>query len=246
MRKNELPKKATTVLALPECWILEENGICSHLKNAVRDKRLPVIEAQYEDLLEEMGIPHRTIGCTVSDGLCEYWTPDCYEQAEVTLPLYECFEGEYTYAGRFYTDIVYSQKTLEKAEETATKVKKVKKEFYDKIRLEYCLEQVRELIEGKQAVGFFSYEMDCKIAEKISDEHIEVLPVRYANNDLSDYFAVFNLEEISKKEGPDIQMEVPAGKEGLFIGSGKWQVRGWTETEWARQLGIRKIWVVGL
>lgn len=239
-----LPEEVTTVLALPECWI-KEDGEYRHLKNSVRDKKLPRIEIQYKELLEEMKIPYRIIKIKAEE-FCEYWSPSSLEEYESTGPLYENVEGKYKYAHRFYTGKIQSQITVKTAKETEEEVLMRKQEFKDKSEMKKYFKEVRELVHGKQAVGAEIPTMSIDMAERISDAEIKVLPVKYANGWKSDYFAIFNLAEIEGREGRNIQMEVPEGKEGLFIGSGQWQVKEWAQMPWARRLHIGKIWIVGI
>ena len=245
MKRTTLPKKATTVLALPECWIHEENYY-NHLKNSVRAKNLPRIEKEYEGLLKEMKIPYRVIKCMNGIEVCEYWNPECVQTTEVTLPLYEQLYGVYQYTGRFYTSKVNSQLMIKKAFEIEEKVVKQKNEFKKRVEVERYFKETRKLVKGKQAVGAYVSGLNADIAKEISDEEIKVLPVRYANNNISEYFAIFNLAEIEGREGRNVRMEVPRGLEGLFIGRAQWQVREWTELYWAKKFHVEKIWVVGL
>lgn len=246
-KRTTLPNKATTVLALPECWIREESYY-NHLRDSVRDKSLPRIEKECEGLLKEMKIPYRVIKCMNGIEVCEYWNPECVQTMESTLPLYEQLNGVYQYTGRFYTSKVNSPLMIKKALEIAEKVEKEKNEFKRRSKLKEYSEEIRRLVKGKQAVGAYMLGLNSDIAEEISDEEIKVLPVRYANDGLSGYVAIFNLAEIEGRDDNEqnINMEVPAGVEGLFIGSCQWQVREWTQMHWAKKLHVKKIWIVGL
>ena len=106
-----------------------------------------------------------------------------------------------------------------------------------------------KMVSGKQAVSTFVDGLDEKMAKMVSSnsDEIKVLPVKNNSDKNTGYFAIFNLAEIEGREQLDqISMEVPKGKEGLILGSGKWQVSEWVRNSWLRKLHVTKIWVKGV
>lgn len=110
-------------------------------------------------------------------------------------------------------------------------------------------EVLRKLVAGKQAVAKTIDGLDEEMAKLVSSnsEEIKVVPVKNNSDRNTGYFAIFNLAEIEGREYSDgITMEVPKGKEGLILGSGKWQVAGWVKFSWLRRLHVAKIWTKGV
>jgi len=236
-KRNEIPQKATTVLALPECWIDEGNGIMNHLKDSVRSPKLPWIDRKFEYILVELGIPYQV----VSENEVEYWNPDHYEVTEKTFPVYERTAGAYLYTGIIYSDHVPSLHTISEAKKLSEKIEKKKQEILEiQLKDRFYHQAYRELGEDV-AIGYSSSINE----EECTFDYLRVFPVRIPSKKTdsyykTEYYAVFNTQKIQPNT-LRITLQVPKGTEGLFIGSYHWQVN-----EWAKKLGVHEIRVVGI
>lgn len=117
---------------------------------------------------------------------------------------------------------------------------------YEKKKMAWY-EAAKKAVSYKQAVVNHFEELDEDTAKSISTKEIKILPVKNNKDEATGYFAIFNIAEIDGREYSDhITMEVPAGKEGLVLGAGKWQPKEWVKASWLRKLHVFKIWVKGV
>lgn len=245
---NRLPETTKSILGLPECWLCEDGEII-HVKDAMRSNRLPIVGGEYEELLKEMKIPFR-YKTFIGEKFCEYWDPEYYEKQRFTLPMYEKKDGVFKYTHKFHTGKVLTTETILRAVKLQKKVSERIQEFKERLQKEKVAanlkayqNEVRELVKSQCAVGHYFENLTREMASKISDEAVKVLPVLDTKGRPTGYFAIFNLEKIESKRCSNITITVPEGTVGLYIGSGKWQVKEWVRTSWAHKLHIEKIYV---
>ncbi len=252
MRKNNtLPNEVKTVLGLPECWIVEDTKYV-HIKNSVRDERLPIIEAENRELLDKMSIPY----FLVTDGgqeVCVFWDSKYDKVMELTLPVYVKSNSGFAYKHIFHTGRVPAEETIQKAKELEKKVSVVKREAEErkakeeaKRQIQNYRNEVKKLVAGKQAVGHYFRELTKEMAEKVSSAQIKVLPVLDNGDRPTGYFAIFNLAEISGREDWHVTLEVAPEMVRKCYGSNYWQVAEWKKLPWARKRNITKFVVVAV
>lgn len=203
----------------------------------------PAFRKEDCDVLEENGIPFREVDAD----LVEIWNPDVYEEKALTLPAYVKVFDSYRYLGN-HTEMIPTERTTEEAFEYARKKvdslieeKHVKKLLAGRpsvvVSIGHPLAKVstvngiivRDVMLKKQYVtspdfDYFYY---------MGEAHEET---RYIT---SDYCVIFDTNKIEK--GACITLEVPKGKEGIFIGTKGWQVK-----EWCRLFDLQRINVVGV
>lgn len=232
-----------TTSSIPaKCWLYRNRKY--HLRGEFIPG-FPSFRKEDCDVLEENGIPFREVDAE----LVEIWKPDVYEEKAITLPAYVKVFDSYRYLGN-HTEMIPTLKTAEEAFEYARK--KVDSLIEEK--------RLKELLAGKPLVVISSYHPAAK-ATKVKG--VIVRPVMFRKQfmrspdyffDLfdcmgeaheetcffaSDYCVVFDTNKIEK--GSCLTLEVPKGKEGIFIGTKGWQVK-----EWCRLFGMWRINVVGV
>lgn len=188
MKTKKIPDEATTVLLLPECWIIE-NGEYIHLKDSVREKRLPRLGKSYENILRDMDIPYRVIEMEDESELLEYYSKNCYDERDLTLPLYEKLGEKYRYVGE-HTALTPTLKMIGEAYLLWDKIEKTKKskDEEDKMAAEEAARQkiINEVkLAIRQAAGIYSAE-EVNAAEMFGNG-IEVFRVQKRKRDWLSY-----------------------------------------------------------
>ena len=106
---------------------------------------------------------------------------------------------------------------------------------------------VKAAVAYKQAVVVSLEGLDNETAKLLNSKDIKLIPVENNKGEATGLFAIFNGPEIDGREKADqIEICVPKGKEGLVMGSGKWQLKEWVHTSWLRRRHISRIWVKGV
>lgn len=101
---------------------------------------------------------------------------------------------------------------------------------------------VTKAVAYKQAVVVPLEGLDVETAKSLYSKDLMVIPVENNKGENTGLVAVFNGTEIDGREDRErITMEVPAGKVGLVMGAGKWQLKDWAHTAWLRRRGVRWI-----
>lgn len=232
---------------LPMNYFLMENRkivrYCSWWKTA----GLPKISEEYEDVLKEVGAEYSK----TDDGNLEYWDPEFIEVENASLPLYVKMGEGYRYV-RNHTEKEYSIITIEKAHKLTDIIEK-------EIEKRKKTQEYKEILGDKKAAVYTSdsfYYIDEDESDiYIDGEKIKVLdvirmktfrPVTWYDDFetdimplLTQYKLIVNVSKINYNE--DLTIEVPKGKEGLFIGKDGWQIK-----KWKRIFGLRRISIIGV
>lgn len=150
-----------------ECWLYKNNQYF-YMVNGEIGEELPTISAQHKDLLEKHGIPFRP----VSECVLEYWSPQKYEEKEVTLPLYIPYEGAYRFIKR-HTGSIITEETVEKAFAVMAEVilpalNKLEEEQQREQQSAKIARQLAEHLNGCPSIGL-SYEL-CDIPYLVGEE----------------------------------------------------------------------------
>lgn len=245
-----------SLFSIPQCWLYEDKQYF-YMESCQIGDRLPTIPTKYESILTENGIPFRHF----SDSTLEYWDPECYEEIPMTLPVYIPFEGGYRRL-KNYTGNVITTDTQEKAIAVQDEIVLPAIRAFEEKQKEEQLRQERqqeqealvpllvEALNGRPAIGltYELYNLPYWLDEKTNFVHngksLMFVPVctfgiKYGEElyYLSDRYAIFDMKNLPS-DGI-LELPVPAGSEGLFIGRGGWQVKKWCE-----MLGLKRINVV--
>ena len=240
---RNMPYFALAMSELPECWLYKD-GQFIYVEGNLRPRTLPTIDIANENELKELNIPYRVIKDKYENDVCEYWNPECYKEVALTLPIYvKLPSGDFRYAEKNHTDILPDKETVEAAWAFKEKVedsvyeleekKIIKRELYPKIK---------KALDGRKACGYYQLKI---IQEDIivDDDHFKMIPVELPRGGISldeytGWYAVFDVNKIELDSV--LTLEVPKGKEGLFVGRNGWQAKAW-----CKQLGVKRINVVG-
>lgn len=220
---------------------------------------MPTVDEEYLPVLQEMGIPYRAAGEKY-----EYWKEGNFEEAERRLPLYKR-EGRETYKFvKNYTATVVTEETTKAALSLCEDVNKKIEIFKFEKEKEETIKYLKKLLSGNVAVGV-DYKLDPVLTSKhyrlldliTANDHIRIFPVMALMSparaarwrsycwDLmmdedeidytvdTDYIAIFDMKKIQKDE---IEIKVPEGKKGLYIGRQAWQLK-----KWSRSIGTVRI-----
>lgn len=256
---NSRPMETTSLVQISPCWIFENRNY-RYVENGRKSSlTLPTIEKEYLPVLDKMNVPYREV-----DGKYEYWKKGCFEEKEVSLPLYRIVNGKYKFTKR-YTGTVVTSETMEAAQSICKDVEKAISVFKLEREKEETIQYLKKLLAEEDAVGV-DYKTDPILKHKHYDvldfitakDHIRIFPVKALMNEermcrwrnycwdlLMDedeidytldtqYIAIFDMNRIQKKD--NIQIKVPAGKKGLYIGRQAWQLK-----KWSRSIGVMKI-----
>lgn len=242
---NNLPMEVFSPVSLEECWIFENRHYRYYSKRHLHYS-LPTVSLEYEATLKENGTPYR-----IKDDCCEYWNPEHFEEKSVTAPLYVKFNDVYRYT-KSYTGTVPTTESIEAANQTKEVVDYTIKhmKLYQKIK--------SILPEGEYAKAFDSYaEDDLELSETteltFNGESFLILPIKrfvplhnnvwYLDGKnapmgfIKTYIGwniIIDMNTI--KRFSTLEITVPKGKKGLFIGESGWQVK-----EISKQLKYRRI-----
>lgn len=219
---NNIPMTVNSQSRLPDCWVYQKK----HFLHNSSLSRLPLLHPSYEHVLKALNISYRP----TLDGLLEFWDSSNYKEAEeVTLPLYVPMpDGSYRFSKNYTSKVP--------TEDSITAAKKLIPDIF------------KYLLNGRKAAGFRTIIKKSHKEDFVTDkDHFKILPVKtLTKNDAIDYctydtnyYVVFDVNKIELNS--EIELQVPKGKEGLFIGKNGWQVR-----DWCSKLGIKKIHVVGV
>lgn len=244
MSKN-LPMEVFSPFSLENVWIFENKHYRYYGENHL-SYSLPTVSLEYEAALKENGTPYRIKG-----DCCEYWSPEHFEEEKVIAPLYAKIGNVYRYT-KSYTGVVPSEQSIKTARQTKEVVDYAIKqmELYQKIK--------SILPEGEYAKAFNehgdnSLELSQTAQLSFNGESFLILPIGHLvphyNNvwwidgedaemefslRLTGWNLIIDMNLIKPKSY--LEIKVPKGKAGLFIGKGGWQVR-----EISKKLNYRKI-----
>lgn len=215
--------RTTNKAGLPQCFLNEgENTTWLATGGVAVEKRLPHVEAKYEEALKENGIPYRYayIPDKYKKGekyvVCEYWNPDCPMQ-EKTLPVYiksETSDDMYVFTGDYATRQVVSGKVVH----LANKLDSVIKYACAKVDLDGKIATV--VRRSKK----FPQEVNLESADGAS---IKILQAYKENGDPTGICGVFDMNKVAKVHY--IEMRVPKDLAGAMIGKGGQNKKYWDE-----------------
>lgn len=245
MNKN-LPMEVFSPFSLENVWIFE-NKQYRYYGEKHLPYSLPTVSLKYEAALKESGTPYRIKG-----DCCEYWSPEHFEEEKVEAPLYAKIGNVYRCTKSSCTGVVPLEQSVKAAEQTKEVVDYAIKqmELYQKLK--------SILPEGEYAQAFDAYAEDgLELSETkeltFNGESFLILPIKrlvplYNNvwyldgenasmdfiKDYTGWNLVIGINLI--KPFSNLEIKVPKGKKGLFIGKGGWQVK-----EISKQLKYRRI-----
>lgn len=227
---------------LPDkCWVREGIKIYSHGFN----RRLPILAEEHEFILKENGIPYKKAkkaGEFLETQYLMYWYPECYDEEEIHLPLYTYVSTDvlpYRYMG-YYTIKVPTKETCKKAWEMFDVVEKKEHEFHLMQEIADFAGFCKKKMNGAAAIGMgisnsiLSHFGD-KLDFKFEGDYFRY--IKFRKSKYTSLIAVFNLSKIEPNS--ILNMKVPEGKEGDFIGTDRHRVK-----EWSNMLGVRRINIV--
>ena len=242
---------------LPSCWLYEdkqyqvEGVIKSKLRMEVR--KLPCVETEHEGILQELGISYKKVTTQHSECL-EYWDKDSYETEEICLPLYvKVLDNEYKYFGKSYTGSILTEATAKRASEleeiVKNKIAEQKAEREAKMLHDAWYEYAEKALEtniyivtrgnGKD----FPHQAASKTNENLelrkADNRFKVLVTRDSRNRKVSCYGIFDMGKIA--HGGYLTLFVPVDIAGYIIGRG-----GYNIESWKKELGVKKISVVGV
>lgn len=231
---NNLPREVFSPVSLENVWIFE-NKHYRYYGEKHLPFSLPTISLEYEAALKENGTPYRIKG-----DCCEYWSPEHFEEEKVIAPLYARIGNVYRYT-KSYTGIVPTEETIKSAEQT----KEVVDYTIKKMKLYQTVKSI--LPEGEFAKAFYAYEKDgLELSEAtnldFNGESFLILPIKrlaplhnnvwYIDGEnapmafMKTYTGWNIIIDVNLIKGKSyLELKVPNGKLGLFIGKGGWQVR---------------------
>lgn len=241
---------------LPSCWLYEDKQyqIEGKIKYELRleFRKLPWAEIEDEGLLQELGISYRKVVTQYSEYL-EYWDKDLYETEEICLPLYVKVIDEYKYAGKSYTRSVLTEATAERAFElektVMNKIAEQKAEREAKMLHDVWYEYAEEALGSdiykivEPAGTNFPYRIAALTTDSLdlkkADNRFKVLVTRDSRNRKVSCYGIFDMGKIAN----DVYLKllVPKNIAGYIIGKG-----GCNIEQWKKELGVKKITVVGV
>lgn len=257
---NSIPMEVRTLGQVSPCWLYENRVYRYMVDGFERESLLPTVDKECLPVLQEMGIPYRAVGEKY-----EYWKEGNFKETEMRLPLYRR-EGRQTYKFvKNYTSTVVTDETIKAAFALCTDVEKQIEAFKLEKKKKETIQYLKKLLAGNVAVGVdlildpvLTKKEHCKLLDFITaNDHIRIFPVMALMNparmdmwrsycwDLmmdedeidytvdTNYIAIFDMTKIHKDE---IEIKVPIGKKGLYIGRQAWQLK-----KWSRSIGVRRI-----
>ncbi len=255
---NSIPMEVRSLGLISPCWLYENRVYRYMVDGHERASLLPTVDEECLPVLQEMGIPYRAVGDKY-----EYWKEGDFEEREIRLPLYRREKETYKFV-KNHTGTVVTDETTKAAFSLCEEVDKQIEIFKFEREKEKTIQYLKKLLAGNTAVGV-DYKLDPILTSKhyrlldlITDnDHIRIFPVmalmkpahmaRWRSYcwDLmmdedeidytvdTDYIAIFDMTKIHKDE---IEIKVPIGKKGLYIGRQAWQLK-----KWSRSIGVRRI-----
>lgn len=253
---NTIVATVTSRNNLPSCWLYEdkqyqvEGDIKSKLRMWFRE--LPCIETEHEGILQELGISYKKV-VTKYTAYLEYWDKDFYETEEICLPLYAKVINEYKYTGKNYTGNILTLDTAERASElemvVRNKIAEQKAEREAKMLHDAWYEYAEEALESDiykivEPTGTnFPYRIAARTTDNLdfkkADNRFKVLVTRDSRNRKVSCYGIFDMGKIA--HGGYLTLFVPGDIAGYIVGKG-----GCNKKRWEKELGVKKISVVGV
>lgn len=240
--KNTMLCRTKNLSTLGDCYVFDKGEYIFHKKNPVK---FPTVSVKYKELLDELAIPYRIIHSSFLEDRLEYWSKDNSEMISVTLPLYVHAGGEYIYSGKNYTAHQLQDDAELYAYESTRLIKKHMTEFDQrnkKIKAEKEMKNfwttVENIFNTNTAACIsiqFNFEAELNLDKtEYRNEKFVAFPVFSGFGKRTDHIAIFRTD--ANLDGTFVRLKVPAGKEGIFVGRGGWQLKSWCGI-----LGAKKI-----
>lgn len=227
--------------SLNRCWL--QTGNLYELigkQGRISNRTLPRVSTKYEHVLQENGIPYRKVtvpnryDTTKEYTMCEYWSPDLYEEETVRLTVFKDISDAgsetriYQKCG-MHEEVMPTYGTFRAAIETQKAVSAMVKESdWNKY---YSIAQAA--LDGCDAGYGVGYVGD-KIVEKEDGSNIMILQAHNSADKEIRYYGVFDMSHMNKDSV--VTLYVPDEIAGMIIGKGAKNMKDWRE-----KLGVKKI-----
>ncbi len=239
-------RKFTSLSNLPaKCWIFENRTY--RLKNTVANmsSRLPYVDLKYEGILKSYKIPYRKVltdtismGKNTSTTVCEYWNPECFNEEEITLPLFAKVSDGFIYCERLHTEKCPTNASIEAAMKTKEFVEEEINKYEEILRQVYHYQFAKNKLDGKVATVCISTNTPYNYLYDINMNHDNFKIIRVPNYfGYSDWVAIFDMNQVPKNGY--LTLDVPKHIAGRVIGRSASNIK-----EWAKEIGVKKIQVV--
>ena len=227
--------------SLTRCWLQTGNSYeLIGKQGRTSNRTLPRVSTKYEHVLQENGIPYRKVtvpnryDITKEYTMCEYWSPDLYEEETVRLTVFKDISDAgsetriYQKCG-MHEEVMPTHGTFRAAIETQKAVSAMVKESdWNKY---YSIAQAA--LDGCDAGYGVGYVGD-KIIEKEDGSNIMILQAHNSADKETRYYGVFDMSHMNKDSV--VTLYVPDEIAGMIIGKGAKNMK-----EWREKLGVKKI-----
>lgn len=227
--------------SLNRCWLQTGNSYeLIGKQGRTSNRTLPRVSTKYEHVLQENGIPYRKVtvpnrhDTTKEHTMCEYWSPDLYEEETVRLTVFKDISDAgsqtriYQKCG-MHEEVMPTYGTFRAAIETQKAVSAMVKESdWNKY---YSIAQAA--LDGCDAGYGVGYVGD-KIVEKEDGSNIMILQAHNSADKETRYYGVFDMSHMNKDSV--VTLYVPDEIAGMIIGKGAKNMKDWRE-----KLGVKKI-----
>ena len=238
--KNTMLCRTKNLSTIVDCYFFDKGEYIFQRKNPVK---FPTVSVKYKELLDELAIPYRVVHHSFLDDRLEYWSKNHQKTEEVTLPLYVFTAGEYIYSGKNYTSRQFCDEVEFFAYEATKLINENMRTFETKLKQNEAQSELKDFwttVEKQfpRTNAFSMYYhfragLNLEKDEYINENYV-AFPVFVGLGKRTDYVAVFRTD--INLRGTFIRLKVPAGKEGIFVGRGGWQIKSWCGI-----LGAKKI-----
>lgn len=240
--KKTMLYRTKNIHSLGDCYIYENGEYIYHTSNQIR---FPSISIKYKELLDELQIPYKVESHRFSEDRLVYWSKDHSEMIPVTLPLYAHTGDEYIYSGKSHTAKQLPEDAELYAYESTRLIKKHMAEFDQRNKKIKAKEEManfwaavaENFHNNTSAISMcfdFKAELNLDMIEYYQNDNFIAFPVFAGLGRRTGYVAVFRKD--TNLSGTFVRLKVPAGKEGIFVGRGGWQLKSWCGI-----LGAKKI-----
>lgn len=230
----------TDRLSLNRCWL--QTGTSYELigkQGRTCNRSLPRISARYEHVLQENGIPYRMVtvpdryDSTKEHTMCEYWSPDLYEEETVRLTVFKDIsdagsETEIFQKSGMHEEVLPTYGTFK----AAIGMKEFVSEKIDESEYNKYYEIAQSALDGCDAGYGVGYVKD--VVLETEEGKIMILQAHNAENKKTRYYGVFDMSHLD--ENSVVTLHVPEEIAGMIIGKGAKNVKDWKE-----KLGVKKI-----
>lgn len=242
MKTNGNIISRSTLNNLSAYWLFNNGKYIYCERYSSRVGALPTISIEYKGILEDHGILY----IKVSDTELEFWDENCYEEVDITLPTFIPWEDGYRQV-KDHTGSVITKETYEAA--FALDVNVVRPAIDELMRqkkYELAKENlVNKLLDamGKSNVAVIEtfcsfYDFGDEIVWSQNGRNLKIFRV---STKLSyfPYWIAFDMDKMPVNGY--LELQVPEGKEGLFIGTNGCQVK-----KWAKDLRLKYIYITAM